>query len=161
MLNLNKINTRSPYLVWEQNGKYYFRTDTDILYAITFDPEYAFAEEKAYWFNLSNVNNVKSPRDKKIPLTLISIIEAFFDSEPNVLLYICDTANDQQLQRDRLFYYWFKKYNDASRYVFKSAVLPDDGVYNYLSMIVQNSNPNLQAIIKLFDEQVELFKNNK
>lgn len=29
MLNLNKINTQSPYLVWEQNGKYYFRTDYD------------------------------------------------------------------------------------------------------------------------------------
>lgn len=102
-LNLTHINIHSPYIIWREGEQYRFRTDNDILYSVSFDREIAFDVVSAYWFNLANVSNKKSPNDRKIPQTLICLIEGFFKANPDILLYICDNANDQQAERDRLF----------------------------------------------------------
>lgn len=64
-LDLAGINPLSPYTIWQKGSRYYFKTDYDILYAISFDKEDLWVDEDAYWFNLSNMSNKKSPGDRK------------------------------------------------------------------------------------------------
>lgn len=160
-IDLKIVNVYSPYAVWFDDDVYYFKTDFDILYAVSFDEEGIFVEDAAYWFNLSNMTHKKSPGDKKIGITIKSLINGFFDANPNILLYMCDTANGQQAERNRLFKRWFKSFNNAGLFKIKSAVVKDEGVDNYVSIIVQQSNPKLESIMQSFSEQIELFNANK
>lgn len=157
-LNLPQINLQSPYVIWEKDSRYYFKTDYDILYAISFDEEEMWVDEDAYWFNLSNMSNKKSPGDRKIAPTIARIINGFFDANPNILLYMCDTADGQQAERNRLFLRWFKSFNNGDQYIIKWDTVKDEGVSNYISIIVQSSNPNRDAIIETFKQQIKMFK---
>lgn len=74
---------------------------------------------------------------------------------------MCDTADGQQAERNRLFLRWFKSYNKEDLFTIKWETVEDEGTSNYISIIVQNSNPNLDAIIETFKEQIRLFKDNK
>ena len=159
-LNLNIINSESPYIVWRQDERYYFRTDYDIVYMISFDEEEAFQVDKAYWFNLSNTSNTKSPRDRKIHQSIAVILEQFFNENPDILLYICDTANDQQAQRDRLFLSWFNKYG-KDRFDILTAKITDETEEDYLAMIIPRNHPHYSAITKRFNEEIAMFKENK
>lgn len=76
-LNLEMVNSHAEYPVFlSQTGKYVFKTDNDILYAVDFEldsnPYYT-----AYWFNLTNPEHVKSPGDVKIAQTVVCIIDEF------------------------------------------------------------------------------------
>lgn len=159
-LDLNIINSLSPYTVWKQNERYYFRTDYDIVYTVSFDEEEAFIEDKAYWFNLSNTSNKKSPRDHKIRDTIFVLLTDFFDENPDILLYICDTSNDQQAQRDRLFLSWFDRYG-KSRFSILTALVTDETEENYIAMILLKEHPHYDAIAKRFNEEIAMFKDNK
>ena len=159
-LDLNAINSLSSYTVWKQNERYYFRTDFDIVYTISFDEEAAFVEDKAYWFNLSNTSNKKSPRDHKIRETIFVLLKEFFDKNPDILLYICDTSNDQQAQRDRLFLSWFNIYGNK-RFSILTALVADETEENYIAMILLKEHPHYDAIVKRFNEEIAMFKENK
>lgn len=74
-LDIDAINTYSPYPVWNKEDEYLFKTDNGIEYSVSFDEEENF-EYKSYWFNLTNISHEKSPGDVKIAKTVICIIEA-------------------------------------------------------------------------------------
>ena len=116
---------------------------------------------KAYWFNLTNHSQKASPRDSKIRTTVILIIEEFFQSNPDILLYMCDSANNQQAQRSRLFLYWFSAYGKQKEYYTCTEMVKDEDEENYISIIVKKSHPQLNAIINLFNKQIEMFRMNK
>ena len=94
-LNINHININSPYKVWAENEIIRFETTYGIRYSVDFDPEDDMPYE-AYWLNLTNESHKPSPNDRLIPQTLICIVEEFFRQNPDILLYLCSTDNDQQ-----------------------------------------------------------------
>lgn len=160
-INLDNVNLISPYTVWLQGDALRFKTDYDILYMVSFDREFGIKFCNAYWFNLANISNKKSPNDKKIAQTVACIIEGFFYSNPDILLYMCDSANEQQAQRERLFLHWFDKYSINGQYVIRTACIVDEGQENYVSMIIQSTNPLKNEITEFFDNQMSLFRDNK
>ncbi len=160
-LDTEAINMRSPYDVHFENGQYIFVSDIGIEYHVDFDldnnPFY-----KAYWFNLANPKNIKSPNDKKIPQTLICIIEEFFNKNPEILLYMCSTANNQQAQRARLFLRWFNGYEQRQHYYIKAAeVRSDESSIEFIAIIVQRCHPQINEIITRFDSEIEMFNEFK
>ena len=157
-LCVSNINLRSPYTVWEENGEYVFISDNNILYAVgfEFDESIPFG---AFWLNIINKSNKKSPNDKKLQYTVICIIEEFFIANPNILLYVCDSANAQQAMRSRLFLRWFNNYTGNDSFLIKTAVINDDGEDNYVAMIVQRNNSQIEEILKYYEEEVAMFTN--
>lgn len=125
-LDTNRINVNSPYKVWAEGFVLHFETETGIRYAVDFDfednPFY-----KAYWLNLANESHKPSPNDRRIPKTLICIVEEFFRMNPDILLYMCSTDNNQQAQRARLFLRWFNGYEQQRKYVIKAVDVPGVG----------------------------------
>ena len=164
-LNLVTINTFSPYSVWNKGDVYYFETDYGVEYSVDFDlddnPYY-----EAYWVNLNNLNRKISPRDVKIPQTLICIIEEFFRQNPHILLYMCSRKDDQQAQRARLFLRWFNGAEQQQKYLIKATEVKGESLdgknlIEYVALIVQRSHPHLDDIINLYDEEIEMLNEYK
>lgn len=160
-LDIEAINSRSPYDVHSDNDQYVFVTDTGIEYHVDFEldsnPYYI-----AYWFNLANPEQTKSHGDKKIPQTIICIIEEFFRANPDIMLYMCSTANNKQAQRARLFLRWFYGYEQRQRYYIKAVeVKGDDDRKDYVALIVQRTHPQFEEIVARFDSEIAMFNEFK
>lgn len=159
-LSLSKINVAAPYKVWYEDGEYRFITDNDILYALGFDKDY-MGTFLVYWFNLINRSSLRSPGDTKLEFTVSIVIEEFFRCNPDVLLYLCDSANGQQAMRARLFKRWFSKYDKDNVFDILSAVINDEGEDNYVSMIIQKSHPHYDEIVYIFSSEIQTFSDMK
>ena len=159
-LNIDIINTYSPYTVWTKGDEYLFTTDYGIEYSVSFDNEDNF-EFNSYWLNLTNLSHQKSPGDVKIAQTVICIIEEFFRQNPDILLYLCSTDRGQQAQRSRLFLRWFNGYEQQKKYMIKSAEVKGDGISEYISLIAMNCHPKIAEISEAFDHIVQMFIDNK
>ena len=160
-LDIEAINSRSPYDVYSDNDQYVFVTDAGIEYHVDFEldsnPYYT-----AYWFNLANPEQTKSHGDKKIPQTVICIIEEFFRANPDIMLYLCSTANNQQAQRARLFLRWFNGYEQRQHYYIKAVeVKGEDNTKDYVALIVQRTHPQFDEIVARFDSEVAMFNEFK
>ena len=149
-LNLSIINIYSPYKVWKEDGEYRFLTDSEILYAMGFDKD-TMGEYVVYWFNLINRSQSSSPNDEKLGKTVAIVIEEFFRVNPDVLLYLCDSANNQQAMRNRLFKWWYSKFEIIS------AIVKDDDTDNYISMIIPKKHHHYKEIVTLFNEEVDRY----
>ncbi len=91
----------------------------------------------------------------------ILIIEEFFRSNPDILLYMCDSANKQQAQRSRLFLHWFNAYGQQADYYTCTEMVKDGDEENYIALIVKRTHPQLQSIIEVFNKQIAMFRANK
>lgn len=160
-LDLSILNSLSPYVVVPYDEEYIFHTEHGIVYAVHFSYEPAFGGTPAYWFNLSNRSQKASPNDPKLRETVIRIIIEFFRANPNILLYMCDSANDQQAQRNRLFLSWFQREEQSKYYLIKTAVVMDEGMENFIAIIVPRHHPYLDDIIGHFETEISMFQASK
>ncbi len=96
--NLTRLNMFSPYPVWQNsNESYAFRTDFGIIFRVVFTRnQNIWQNEEAYEFGLFNENRLVSPNDPKVKATIQCIIEEFFLTNPNILLYQCETGDNRQ-----------------------------------------------------------------
>jgi hypothetical protein len=117
----------------------------------------------AYWFNLVNMSGAASPSDKKVWQTVFCIIEGFFHANPDILLYMCSTAGEQQAQRARLFSYWFNKAGQQERYYFKTAEIKGEepGTKEYVAIIVPRNHPQAEDVVAWFDHDTQMFDSMK
>ncbi len=160
-LDLTRLNYRSPYMVWSGERGYCFKTDFGNFYTVEFDPEESGLDILAYWFNLTNNNHQASPNDPKVRDTIFCIIEEFFRVNPDILLYMCDTANNQQAMRARLFMRWFNHYDGRRDFVIRTAEVKNESQSDYVALIIQRSHPAFDDIIQLFESEIDMFKTNK
>lgn len=159
-LNLARINEQSPYEVWQTSeGDFNFQTDFDVFYRISFRIEQTIWDDGAYEFSIINQNQGASPNDKKVRDTIFLIIEEFFASNPDILLYQCETGDNRQAMRDRLFLRWFKEYEHSDKFFIKVSTITAEKVTNYAAVIVEKENPQLEKIIKDFDDFIGFFQN--
>ena len=164
-LDINRININAPYKVWSDDKRLRFETEHGINYHVDFELD-SNPYFTAYWFNLANPQHRKSPNDLKIAQTVICIIEEFFRTNPEVLLYMCSTDNGQQAQRARLFLRWFNGYEQQKRYLIRSteirSVDPEGKpMKEYVALIVPRVHPQLDEIVERFDSEIQLFNDNK
>ena len=160
-LDTQRLFLDCPYAVRQDGDEYTFKTDYDIVYAVDFKEESAFDPIPAYWFDLTNRTHRPSPNDPKVRETVIRIITEFFRVNPDIMLYMCDSANDQQAQRNRLFLRWFTGARQSEFYFIKTALIVDDQMENFIAIIVPRQHPNLSDIIAHFDEEIAMFQTVK
>lgn len=160
-LNLNRINFTSPYKVWEYENEYHFITDFNVAYTIEFEQEES-TDFVAYWFGLINRNGKKSPNDPKLQQTVVCVIEEFFKTNPDILLYMCDTGNHQEAMRARLFLRWFNQYMGRNDFVIRTAEIEnEDQRTDYVALIIPKTHPDLDVILEYFDKEIGMFQSYK
>lgn len=78
---------------------------------------------------------------------------------PDILLYLCSTAREQQAQRARLFSFWFRKAGQQERYYFKSIEVKGEepGAKEYVAVIIPRNHPQAQEVLNFFDEETAMF----
>lgn len=156
---LDRLNYKSPYSVWSVGSmSYSFKTDYSVVYRIEFIEDDTIWKSGAYEFAIINENGMASPNDEKVKRTISSIIEEFFTNNPDVLIYQCETGDNRQAMRDRLFLRWFNSYERNADYVIKVEKIVAEGIENYTAIIVQKSNPKLETILSEFEEFVDFFR---
>lgn len=95
-------------------------------------------------------------RDKKVRDTIVAIVDEFFSRNNSTLLYICETGDNKQGMRSRLFEYWFSTYSQKSLFTtLSSSVIDGEGVVNYATIILRNDNPFLSETISEFSESIQ------
>lgn len=157
-LNLDRLNLVSPYTFWPMEGDSYgFKTDYGVVYRVGFYKNDTIWADNTYEFGINNENHKTSPNDVKVKETILSIIEEFFKSNPSVLLYQCETGDNRQAMRARLFAKWFNDYGLKDNFVVKAAILKDENVDNYFGIIIEKSNPRLDLYLKEFESFVQFF----
>ena len=158
-LNLIRLNLQSSYEVWtESNDTYFFETDYGVKYMIFFGDDAPIWKSGAYTFDIQNTNQKTSPNDPKVKGTIISIVEDFFRNNEDILLYICETGDNKQAMRNRLFVRWFNEYSFQKNFILRTASIKDGDQENFAAIIVQRSHPDLESIIATFDETINYFK---
>jgi len=158
-LSIDRINKAAPYNVeaMEKDGFYQFVTDYGVRYSIGFDLTEGLLSHEVYQFIITNVNNRKSLRDHKLRDTIMAIIYEFFEANNTVMLYICETGDNKQSMRSRLFEYWWATSPRKSDFTMVSANIRDaEGVRNYASIILRLDNPDAKDIVAEFTETVQL-----
>lgn len=151
-ISIDSINEQSPYDVCPLGDGFVFVTDKGIEYSVHFTEEFTLGECDTYQFMFSKLTKAHAPFDDKISRTLIAIIEEFFRSNHNVLLYICYTSDSREASRNRLFTIWFRKFAESGAYEFRFANSEIEGEGFYAAIIVERTNPKLQAILADFDQ---------
>lgn len=113
--------------------------------------------EEAYHLIIANVNHHKSPSDFKVRDTVLQIVDEFFNTNNTTLLYICETGDNKQAMRSRLFEQWFATYRRKGFYTsMTSSIVDADGQLNFATIILRNDNPRLTQIIEEFTSTVQL-----
>lgn len=77
---------------------------------------------------------------------------------PTFYFNICETGDDKQRLRNRLFVRWFNSYSQRDKYVLKTVEVMDGDIANFAALIIQKSNPKLNEIIMEFDETISLLQ---
>lgn len=110
-------------------------------------------------FLSSNVNKIPSPRDLKMRDTVMLIIENFFNMNEAALLYICESGDDKQHMRSRLFEYWFSSYQMKDKFILMPVSIEDmEGIENFAALIIRKDNPNVLDIVAEFSNTVAMFR---
>ena len=160
-IDLERVNVVAPYHFTPTSYSeltFSVLTDYGVRYTMSFYENDLLPDIHAYEFVISNVNQRKSPRDVKLRQSIIALIQAFFCQKEAVLIYICETGDNRQRQRFRLFESWFR-ISGKGNFVSLSMDLVDlEGVPNYAAIITRMDNPNLSFITKQFTETVELLR---
>ena len=157
-LSLELINKVAAYPIVRnaQDGFFHFFTDGGVHYSVGFIEEDTLLSKESYQLIIANLNNRKSMRDKKVRNTIVAIVDEFFNRNNATLLYICETGDNKQGMRSRLFEYWFSTYNQKSLFTtMSSSVVDSEGVVNYATIILRNDNPYLSEIITEFSESIQ------
>ena len=162
-LNLKNINLHSPYMVGqtdENDSSFYFTTDFGLKYTISFMLEYSFVMSGGYQFCINVEGDGRSPGDIKLRQTIFAIIEEFFEvNGSEVMLYLCETGDEKEGLRNRLFIRWFNNYSGRDAYVMQTAEVQEGKTKNFAALIVQKSNPRLDEILAEFNETISILTN--
>ena len=160
-LSESTINLHSPYQVKKmEDGRIEFHTDYGVHYGVEFVEDDTLLSRTAYHLNIVNANHRKSPSDPKVKDTIICIVDEFFKQNNTTLLYICDTGDNKQSIRSRLFERWFETYEKRWSFTFiSSSLLDEENNVNYAAIILRNDNPYLKEIVNEFLETIELLGN--
>lgn len=158
-LSLVAINAKSEYYVKKEDdeGTYSFTTDNMTEFFISFEKDDILRSGIVYQFGISNPQGKKSPRDHKVRITILAIIEEFFNKNKAALLYICETGDGMQKMRSRLFQYRFSVYNEKEEYLFLPQVVYDEEENeNYAALIIRKDNPCFVELVSEFTETINL-----
>lgn len=161
MVNISaeRINKTAPYKVEKNSRKEYvdFTTDFGVEYSVGYERSELMKSVETYEFVIVNVNHMKSPRDPKLRDTIMAIVYDFFLSSELAMLYICETGDEKQSMRDRLFRYWAATNPRFDAFsVWSAGVKDGDGVMNFATLILRNDNPKMQEAAAEFAATVKM-----
>ena len=151
----------TPYPIRRNDdGTISFTTEAGVVYTAAFlDASYHFDDvQGVFEFNLYPDGDVPRP-DKRVGLTVIYILDIFFQDADTVLLYICESLDKRHFARKRKFDSWFRQYGEAfEKHDYELQV---EGTHILISLILKKNNPRQQVLLQAFQETYNLYDSYK
>lgn len=161
-IDLERVNAEAPYKLESvpyASLFYSLKTDYEVDYALGFMPNELLPGVDAYEFIISNTNNRKSPRDLKLRQTILALLYEFFRQPEAVLIYLCETGDNRQSYRNRLFESWFHTSSRQRGFAYFSAdIMDEEGIMNYVALVIRVDHPRFSWIASRFGEAVQLLR---
>lgn len=155
-LSTERINERSPYRVeLADEMSCLFTNKYGVRYSVGFVSDPTFLDDGVYQFFIYNIDHHREAEDPLVSETIKVIIEEFFSQGQNVMLYICDTMDNRQATRNRLFKMWFMAYLDNQSYTMFNEHLQVDNITYFASIILRKDHPEHNKIIGTFHDFVQ------
>lgn len=160
--SLQHIAEHAPYELLLSENDFTFRTDLGIHYSVSFNKEdIVLGGCDTYQIIIRKIEETRSRHDPKVEATILAIIDEFFCSNQEVLLYMCDTSDGREESRNRLFLTWFERYAEKHRFTICQAHAEIEGEGLFFCIVVDNRNPHLEAITADFEESATLLTEGK
>lgn len=162
VFDIERINKISPYKVeaTKKAASLVFHTDYDLTYEIRFVEDFILQCEQGYQINVTKADSKPSPNDEKVRKTITEIVMEFFYSNNYALVYICDTGDNKQKARHRLFHSWVNNSQYKELFEIREAQIKDEeGVENYTTLIIDKKHPHLKEVLQEFEATIDLFSN--
>ncbi len=151
------LNLRSPYrLAHVEDLTFSLITDIGQEYYLGFNESHDFLNEGAYFFFLENISGQHSAHDEKLLKTIVVLIEEFFRQNPMVLLYVCDSSDQRQAARNRLFRKWLASYEHAEQFIIYSKAIEGKSATYYTGLLARADNPAKEILIDVFNQFVDI-----
>ena len=150
------LSSLSHYNYEECEVGYTFTTEIGNVYLVTFN-EYPLisdlVETVLYMLNIDRLNRVQSAKadDEKVRNTILMIIYNFFEKNANALVTICESGDERQKVRHRLFCKWFQSFNNGYLHK-KDAVFIVDGHENFASLYYRENTLDKNILIAGFED---------
>ena len=150
LISLSAVNAKSPYKIdSDQSGSFFFVTNKQRLYHVAFIEDQLFCEHGIYQYCLET--EMHTAADGHVYEVVVALMEEFFKSSAKGLLYVCDSTDERQAVRRRLFNRWFNSYAEKDKYLLLQREVQYEDMLHYVSLIVRKDHSETQAIITSFD----------
>ncbi|MCU0352758.1 MAG: DUF6169 family protein [Cytophagales bacterium] len=157
-----------PYNFIETGDRFYFSTDSQIIYYAVFTKGEGLYDEPhplnelTYYFSFAPIGRVddRLGTDYRIRATIISIIEHYLKNNPEkVVFYVCSNQKYADYSRFRLFTRW-KKYGATNRFehISKEITVTTVGVKTdamFVGMILNRDSPYFDELIPAFHDRID------
>lgn len=160
--SLKRLQERVPYELVLAENDFTFETDFGIHYSVSFcKEEIELGGCATYQLIIRKIEERRSRHDPKVEATILAIINEFFESNTEVMLYLCDTSDGREESRDRLFLSWFERFENKERFTICRAHTNVEGEGLFICIVVDNRNPKLKAITDDFEESAKILTQEK
>lgn len=139
-----------------------FLTDLGIHYSVSFNKEdIVLGGCATYQFVIRKIDEVHSQHDSKVEQTIFAVLDEFFRSNLEIMLYMCDTSDGREGSRNRLFLTWFERCAEKGRFTIRTASATIEGQGFFIGIVVENRNPKLKEITADFELKAEMLTADK
>ncbi|MDE7073671.1 MAG: hypothetical protein K2O69_01240 [Odoribacter sp.] len=131
-----------------------FITQGGVVYTAYFiDISQAFGSDCVYTFSFDAAG--KAAKDERVRITILKILNDFFQSARNALLVVCDSCDKREKSRFRLFQKWYEAVVDSEiEKVDVSIDLEECTIYS--SLLLSRNHPQADEVKNLFNEWVNM-----
>lgn len=160
--SLKRILESAPYELVLADDEFTFQTDFNIHYSVSFNKEdIVLGGCGTYQLIIRKIEERRSQYDPKVEVTILAIINEFFQSNSEIMLYLCDTSDGREESRNRLFLTWFDRFAERDRFTICSAHAKVENETLFLCIVIDNRNPRLETIKKDFEEKAAMLTDGK
>ena len=143
-----------PYDIVRVKDLYYTFTNKDgIVYHLYFNPLSELYPQlpNTYSFSIEPQDSKPHPIDRRIAITVVSVLRKFFENIDNAMIMVCDSTDGKHHKRRNLFNRWFQYYNDGT-ITTRNAEVSDADYELLLSLYFKRNNPDKTQLIKSFND---------
>lgn len=149
---------QNPYEISSDEQGYFFTTDLGIRYRIVFDDldeifsQYPTLQGRVFSYSFYPQGQIleKSKLDSRIKQTVAYSISNFFSKYDNLIVFVCDSSDERELCRKKLFDRWFSEFNNGVLEKYDGTV--GSGDYVILNTIIMRADLNDKSfVIEIFE----------
>ena len=152
----------------DENPLFTFITDSGVTYILelsTYEFENPFFKNlySLSFYPITNISRVNKPIDDvKIKATILNILTQFLESNQQCIIqYICDSLDNRQHSRNRLFNKWFQEANNSKFYHKLNLNYETEEINYNLEFIFSSNSYNIEDIKESINLQLEEFSEFK